>query len=567
MPGAVKRANLIGSAVAFVVYVVLTSGGRFGLMHPRYTSNFYDVQARRMFHGHLTVPLNDEVCRCFGIEAFVVDGHAHTYFGPLPSFLRMPILLVTSRLDGRLTQVSMAAAFALLLWATSRLWWQVRHLLRGDAAPARREVALAALVPFVVGAGSVALHLGAVPVVYHEAILWGVATGMAASTLLVDYVRVPSGRGAVLLGVAVAATLFSRAAIGFGVVAAVGLVLASVLLRRVLAGRARWERVARLAGADTVAATTRHVVALVAVIVVPMALYIALNEARFHRPLGPPYAEQVWTDFSADRRAALEANGGSLFNVAYAPSTALAYLRPDGVVPARLFPFVEFPAERATVVGDVVFDTRDRTTSVTASMPALTALAAVGAFALVGRRRREQLAVLRPLVAGGVVAVLGVLTIGFIAQRYLGDFLPLLIPLALVGVTVAVDAILGIGSRNAQRALWGLGGLVVAWSVWANFGLGLLVQRAYLPPSRAGWVEDVQVRHDFLSFQQSIDEKLFGDARYRSGPVAPDDADGTRGELFVVGECEQLLFYDSYVWLEVEPLDDGTTPLCLRLRQ
>ena len=53
----------------------------------------------------------------FGLEAFVVNGHAHTYFGPLPSFLRMPILLVTSRFDGRLTQVSMLLAFVLLLWA------------------------------------------------------------------------------------------------------------------------------------------------------------------------------------------------------------------------------------------------------------------------------------------------------------------------------------------------------------------------------------------------------------------------------------------------------------------
>jgi hypothetical protein len=567
MPRAVKRASLAGSAVALTLYVVLTSGGRFALMHPRYTSNFYDVQARRMFDGHLTVPLQDDACRCFGIEAFVVNGHTHTYFGPLPSFVRMPILLVTSRLDGRLTQLSMAVAFALLLWATARLAWQVRGLLRAGEPIGRRDVAVAALAPFVVGAASVALHLGAVPIVYHEAILWGVATGMVAATLLVSHVASPSGRSAALLGLAVAATLFARASIGFGVVAAVGVVAASVAIRRFLGARPRWTRVAGFAGADALPATTRNLAALAAVIVVPMALYVALNEARFHRPLGPPYAQQVWTDFSADRRAALEANGGSLFNVAYAPSTALAYLRPDGIAPVRLFPFVEFPEDRATVIGDVVFDTRDRTTSATASMPALTALALVGAWAAVSRRHRGALAVLRPLVVGGAVAVVGVLTIGFIAQRYLGDFLPMMIPLALAGVVVAADAIRRVASVPAQRALWAAGALAVAWSVWVNFGLGVLVQRAYLPPYRAGWVEDVDVRHDFLSFQQSLDERLFDDPQYRSGPTVPADSDGTRGELYVVGECEQLLWHDSYVWLEVEPLGDGTTPLCLRLRQ
>jgi hypothetical protein len=166
--------------------------------------------------------------------------------------------------------------------------------------------------------------------------------------------------------------------------------------------------------------------------------------------------------------------------------------------------------------------------------------------------------VLRPIVVGGVVAVLGVLTIGFIAQRYLGDFLPLMAPLALAGMVVVVDAILTLRSGRARTALWVLGEVVVCWSVWVNLGLGLLVQRAY-------WAPDRGTRHDFLSFQQSLDERLFDDPRYRRGPSRPDDEDGTRGELYIVGECEQLLWHDSWVWVDVEPLADGTTPLCLRL--
>jgi hypothetical protein len=223
----------------------------------------------------------------------------------------------------------------------------------------------------------------------------------------------------------------------------------------------------------------------------------------------------------------------------------------------RLFPFVEFPASRAAVIGNVVFDTRDRTASIPATMPALTVLAVVGGWAMGTRRRRDALAPLRSLVAGGVVAVAGVLTIGFIAHRYVGDFVPLLVPLALVGLVSATRAVAAVPSTALRRGLWTLGALLVAASVWANVGLGLLVQRAY-------WAPDDATRHDFLTFQQSLDERLFDDARYLSGSEPPTTG-GTRGQFFVVGECESLYWHDGWVWVPIEPLDDGTTPLCLRL--
>ena len=58
--------------------------------------NFYDLQARAMFHGHLDLPNGP-----MGIEAFVHDGRDYTYFGIFPSLLRMPILLVTNSLRRR----------------------------------------------------------------------------------------------------------------------------------------------------------------------------------------------------------------------------------------------------------------------------------------------------------------------------------------------------------------------------------------------------------------------------------------------------------------------------------
>src|ERR1700733_3075769 len=68
--------------------------------------NFYDLQARAIFHGHLYLP-NGKM----GIEAFVHNGRDYTYFGLFPSLIRMPILLVTSRLDGQLTAPSILVAW------------------------------------------------------------------------------------------------------------------------------------------------------------------------------------------------------------------------------------------------------------------------------------------------------------------------------------------------------------------------------------------------------------------------------------------------------------------------
>ena len=61
-------------------------------------SNLYDLQARAMFHGHLYVPNG-----ALNVEAFVHDGRQYTYFGIFPSLLRMPVLVFTHSLDGRLT--------------------------------------------------------------------------------------------------------------------------------------------------------------------------------------------------------------------------------------------------------------------------------------------------------------------------------------------------------------------------------------------------------------------------------------------------------------------------------
>ncbi len=67
-----------------------------------------------------------------GIEGFVIDGRTYMYFPPFPAMLRVPVLIVTDRFDGRLTTVSMLLAWIVLAVATATLFWNVRMLVRPE---------------------------------------------------------------------------------------------------------------------------------------------------------------------------------------------------------------------------------------------------------------------------------------------------------------------------------------------------------------------------------------------------------------------------------------------------
>jgi len=75
------------------------------------------------------------------------------YYGPVPALLRMPVLLVTHRFDGRLTQCSMLVAFVVALVFVGRLSWRIRGLVT-TAPVSRTETVLVACSMVAVGVGS-----------------------------------------------------------------------------------------------------------------------------------------------------------------------------------------------------------------------------------------------------------------------------------------------------------------------------------------------------------------------------------------------------------------------------
>ena len=67
----------------------------------------------------------------------------------------------------------------------------------------------------------------------------------------------------------------------------------------------------------------------------PVALYAAVNRARFGTLFSVPWQRQVLFLVHPHTAHALDANGGTYFGFQCAPTTLLQYFRPDALGPAR----------------------------------------------------------------------------------------------------------------------------------------------------------------------------------------------------------------------------------------
>jgi uncharacterized membrane protein YdcZ (DUF606 family) len=454
------RANLVGGGVGVAICAWLLARAPTNAL-TTLLGSIDDKQARALFAGHWDLPLKD-----LAIEAFKIDGHYETYFGVWPAVLRMPVLAVTHRFDGRMTGPSMLLALVVALWASGGIQWQLRSLLQ-DAGPGavpapvgRGEWWATAVFQAALGGGSIATFLASRPLAYHEMEMWGIAGGLASAYCLLRYVRAPSLRRAGACSFAATITLLSRPSVGFGVLASFGFVWLVAIFRR----------------HDSV----RLVLGFAGAALVPLVLYGAMNVARFGSPFTLPLQKQVFTSYDKQRQAVLAANGGSLFGAKFVPTTLLQYARPDAVRFGRGFPFVNFPHERAHVVGHVVFDTLDRSSSLPASMPGFCALALLGAFLLLRGARpgyRRARALLWPIVIGGVLGTGFVLTIAFVANRYLADFMPPLVVLAIVGLRAVIDS----SGGHRRRCVQGAVVLLFLLGAWISIGLAVVYQRNLQP--------------------------------------------------------------------------------------
>ncbi|NND75549.1 MAG: hypothetical protein HKN44_11145 [Ilumatobacter sp.] len=523
-----SRAAAGGGTAALVVQTWMLTAGTWDLLRWDQTADFYDEQAHAMLDGTLAMdPL------VLGIESFSRGDDAYMYFGPVPAVMRLPVAALTDRLDGRLGTVSMLLALVVTLVVLVGLGWRLRTRVLGDLTVSRGEAAGAAALMFAVIGGSSLLFTASRTWVYHEAIMWGVAWTMASYAALLLWLDGHGRRFLVWATVAATGAMLTRPSIGGGALAALGAVLAWSLVDRY--------RPALRRGRDALGRLRMNsreqppLGLLAASVAVPVASYALVNWLKFRTLFSVPFDRQGFTLLSAQRRAMLDANGGTLFSWRFVPTNVVSYLRPDTVQVDGLFPLVHI-RPNSLRIGDPVYDLVDLTAGLPATMPLLVVLALMGGVAVV--RGGAAMISLRPILLGCAVGTLPVLSIGYLANRYQSDFLPLVLVPALLGAPVLTGWLRGRTPRQAAPVVAGAC-LLGLFGVGTNAALAYTYQRAYAPPASpsqlAGYI-DTQLAFD----------RWVGDGRLphvSRGEVLPAEAD--LGDIHIVGDCDAVYWSDG----------------------
>ncbi len=473
-------AALIGSILASIPYIwFLTddwSGKFLPLRNVQSFSDFYDLQAEAMIHGHFWVTPSS-----LGIEGFLHDGRIYTYFGPLLSIIRIPFLLIAPGLNGRLTAPSMLAAWMLTALFTSLLIWRVRTLLRGSVALGKGEAtALGILVATVLG-GTVFLFLASAPWVYSEDLAWAVPTTVASVFVFIGILDRPTLWNVVALGGLLLAGVLGRPTEGLA--CAGGALLIAVWFGCGLAGREhrRWATPMALAG------------------VIPLGVAAAVNYLKFGAVLSLPLSEQVWTQENAHRRAFLAATGGKGYSLHFIPTMLWAFLQPLGLRAQPAFPWLTLPIQPPHVFGGFTIDSFYSTPSVPATMPLLFLLACWGVVVAVRRRSGRGARLIIPLLVT-MVPLLALSVYGYIAPRYLADFLPFLILGSAIGMVDLWRHL--VVSRAWVRRLAICGILALAmFSFVVNAGIAAVPQSEWTVAQSANYLHTVQLASNALGDQ------------------------------------------------------------------
>ena len=465
-----------------------------------FSTDFYDAQADAFWHLRLGVPAD-----VAGIEGFSIDGDTYLYYGPFLAVARMPIAVFGGWADGRLTRLSMVIAFVCICSVTFHLARRAARLAGApDGAPWRPALLVAAV------ALSPALALAGRASVYHETELWAFVLILATFVALIDVLLEPARRPLVLAGAAAVATVLTRASIGFGALTALA----------ITGGWLLW-RDRRLA----LGAVTTAVAGLLA--------YIGINIAKFGTPIDLPANRQVLTQLSVDRAAWLAGNDGSFFGLRFLPTTVFHYARPDAIRFERLVPFVRF-GPRAHEFGSYPLESNTPSSSLTASATLLVVMALIG-IVLLARGRHWKFTA---LMVGAAVAAAPTLAIGFIANRYLVDLLPLLV----------VPAALAVGRFSTARRGIAIAAVLalVSWGAIANTALAV-------------WQDGIE-RPGFTASRYQVDERVFGGPPPSVVALDRDDPVPRDGVVGIDGACAGLYIASQDEWVPLE-LADGVRRL------
>jgi hypothetical protein len=502
-------AALIAIAVTAIPFVwILWSdwGPANPLRESVFQGNFFDLQARAIFHGHLSLPNGS-----LGLEGFVHQGRTYTYFGLFPSIIRMPILLVTSSLDGKLTPSSILLAWVLTGLFATLLLWRVRYLLRGDCAMGRIEATGYGFLIATIMGGTIWMLLASIPYVFNEDIAWSICLTVATIFALLGVMERPSFGRVLGTGLLILCANFDRATTGWACVLGACFVAVWFLLGFGGSENRRWFVPLLLAG------------------LIPLVLACALNYAKFGVPFGVRITDQVWSHVNQYRQKFLAANHNSEVGTEYVPTNVVTYLGLDNLSLSRVFPFLTLPTSPPKALGGVLFDKLYRTASVPASTPLLFLLSIWGLVTAFRPKAVGQVALTRLLLLAAASAGAALMLWGYIGPRYLGDFVPLLVLASAVGLADIFRRQEG-RRRGVRVAAVAVIAALALFSVVANIGMAIVPNEEWTSTQAVNYVGAQKAISDLTG------HPLQG--RIVRGTSLPPWAPA--GQLYVIGDCSGL---------------------------
>jgi hypothetical protein len=180
-------------------------------------------------------------------------------------------------------------------------------------------------------------------------------------------------------------------------------------------------------------------------------------------------------------------------------------------------------------------------------MPALVVLGVVGVIAVIwpAFARSRGVAYLRAPLLGSAAALVPVITIGYVANRYLGDFVPLLAIAGLAGLHTLLRRREEPSHRRSANGFLVVAAVLAVFGVWVNTSLALEYQRLADPLT-------LQQRTEAVRLQYGVDRRLGGRPRDVSFlPDLPERA-GPAFTSAVVGSCDAMYWSDGQAWWEIE---------------
>jgi len=506
--------------IAMLVCFWFVTWGNFRLFDAERFTSFYDAQARALLHGRFDVPPD-----AIGFEAFVREGKSYGYFGIAPSLIRLPLVILFPKMDGRWSRMFMLLACGINLLCAYRLVLRFRGrgistvvgpslnvgralpaaiahrravpaLHRGwdadtsggsappteaidsgrDAASTRIGAAqkiLLSLFVLCAGIGSTNIFIASRSYTYHEAIMWGGTFALLFTDCLLSYLATPKLRLLAMAGLFAFLSFHSRPTTGTGALLAL-CVLITVLAFRPKRGS--------IIGMAPVVRPVPHVLLACFAVLMTVGVYFGVNYGRFRAFDGVPVRFYAQYLAHPERMAA---TGGRQFHLENAPTALASYFGFGGLRFSSQFPWA-FMVQRPIVLGSPNIDVVEPYSSAPLSMPAIVFLALGGAWPIVTGRsivlRRFRLPVIALLLGGSIV----LFTVGM-TQRYLHDFYPFLIVAGAAGVC-----------RLAASPLhWRMAGLLTvlaAISIYLNCTFALEFKRNRLGISESHLQELVRMR-------------------------------------------------------------------------